>query len=61
MRDHTRRRLERCFLRRTELWSSKNGGIMTHPKLLYYSLWGPRKCTQEEKQLNHLLSYSKWL
>ena len=24
MHDHTRRRLKRCFLRRTELWSSKN-------------------------------------
>ena len=31
MRDHTRRRLWHRFLRRTELWSSKNVGIMTRP------------------------------
>ena len=36
MHDHTRKRLERRFLRCTELWSSKNWCwyLMTHPKLL---------------------------
>ena len=51
------------------LWDAQNCGhqnidvgiIILYDSPQTVKVWGHRKCTQEEKQLNHISSYFRWL